>query len=63
MALGGFKMEFVITEVNAPLIMDVCKYASYAMYPLTKENIVECFRDKFHEVYVNRAIKAAIQCA
>ena len=56
-------MEFVITEVNAPLIMDVCKYASYAMYPLTKENIVECFRDKFHEVYVNRAIKAAIQCA
>jgi len=54
-------MEFTITEVNAPLIMDVCKFASYAMDPLTKEKIVQCFKDKFHEVYVGRAIKAAVQ--
>lgn len=54
-------MEFNITEVNAPLIMDVCKFTAYAMEPLTKEKIIECFKNKFDEAYVTRAIKAAIQ--
>jgi hypothetical protein len=47
--------------LNASLIMDVCKFASYAIAPLTREKIVQCFKDKFHEGYVNRALKAAVQ--
>lgn len=54
-------MEFAIVDVPGPLIMDVCKYASYSISSITKENIAECFRGKLHETYVYRAIRAAEQ--
>ena len=54
-------MSFTIGDVPASLIMDVCKFISYALSSVTKENVEECFRGKFHETYVDRAIRAAEQ--
>ena len=60
-SIWGINLDFNVTDVNAPLIMDVCKFASYGMEPLTKEKLAECFKNKFHDVYVTQAIKSAIQ--
>lgn len=57
----GFSMEFAIVDVPASLIMDVCKYVSYAISTVTKENIAECFKNKLQGAYVYRAIRAAEQ--
>lgn len=54
-------MEFAITEVNAAVIMDVCKYLSYAVQNVTRQDIIECFNGKFNQSYVIRATKAAQQ--
>jgi len=54
-------MEFAIVDANGPLIMDVCKFVSYADSSLTKEKISDCFKGKLQESYVQRATRAAIQ--
>jgi hypothetical protein len=56
-----FVMQFSVVETNGPLIMDVCKFASYADSNMTKEKIGECFKGKLQESYVYRAIRAAVQ--
>ena len=53
-------MSFTVGDVPAPLIMDVCKFVSYAS-SISKEKIEDCFKGKFNNSYVDRAIKAAKQ--
>jgi hypothetical protein len=55
-------MEYSVPAVPPALVMDVCKFASSAADPnFTRKNLIECFRGKFRETYINRAIQAAFQ--
>jgi hypothetical protein len=55
-------MEYSVPAVPPVLVMDVCKFASSAAAStFARKNVIECFRGKFQETYINRAIQAALQ--
>lgn len=54
-------MQFNIPAVSPSLIMDVCKFASSATGPTTRENLISCFTGKYDRTYVNRAILGGLQ--